>query len=188
MNLSKSFFCKASIHMNLCRMLNCRYFNLFTFFLQTFFGLPNWEKVDSSVKITLDQLHFLLFLAHFSLLYLWVSDKRGFFKGCNLYKPCLFNLLLTVADEMLIPCLLIDVDISVEELLLSLFMVVIILVSSFSEVFLFLPVFSWSWTSCVSWYLWIYIFTVSLEQWSSFAISLKLSIGPSLWRCRKMIS
>ena len=188
MNLSKSFFRKACIHMNLCRMLNCSSFNLFTFFSPDFLWFTKLREGWLICKYNLRPVTFLIVLAHFSLLCLCISDKRGFFKGCNLYKPCSFNLLLTVADEMLIFCLVINVDISVEEVLLSHFAVVIIVLSSFSEVFLFLPIFSWSWTSPVSWYPSIYIFTVSLEQWSSFAISLKLSFSPSLWRCKKMIS
>ena len=170
--------------MNLTECLTVGALIISPFILQTFFGLLNWVIVVSSVKITSEKSLFLLFFAHFNWLCWWVSDKRGLSKGFNLYKPCSFNRCLTVRDDILVSCLFTDIEISADELVLSLFALETILVSSLSEVCLFLPDFCWSWTSPVSWYRWIYVWTIFREQWSSIAIAVRLS----LWRCKKMIS
>ena len=142
------------------RMFDCRSLYNFTSLPPDFFGLPNWEKVASSVNITLDHSLFLLLLAHFSWLSWCLSDRRGLHKGCNFMKPCSFNLHLIVCGDKAVPCLFINVDISVDVLVLSLFAIVIISVSSLSEVFLFGPLPSWSWISPVSWYWLIHFWTV----------------------------
>src|SRR5579871_5222627 len=98
----------------------------------------------SSVKIILDQLVFLLALAHISLLNLYLSNSRGLTNGYNLYRYYLFNLILTVIKDILVPCLLIDIEILASILILCFFTIEIISRFSFSKIFLFLSLLSLS--------------------------------------------
>src|SRR5579871_1529835 len=95
----------------------------------------------SSVKIILDQLVFLLALAHISLLNLYLSNNRGLTNSYNLYRPCLFNLLLIVIKDILVLCLLIDIEISASILIIYFFTIEIISRFFLSEVFFFISSF-----------------------------------------------
>src|SRR5579871_3328096 len=104
----------------------------------------------SSVKIILDQLVFLLALAYISLLNLYLSNSRGLANSYNLYRFCLFNLLLIVINNILISSLLINIEISASILIFYFFTIGIISKFSLFKVFLFLSLLSLSFIFLVS--------------------------------------
>src|SRR5579871_1438203 len=104
----------------------------------------------SSVKIILDQLVFLLALAHISLLNLYLSNSKGLTNSYNLCRPYSYNLLLIVIKYILILYLLIDIEILASILIFCFFAIEIISRFFFSKVFLFLPLLSLSFISLVS--------------------------------------
>src|SRR5579871_2246322 len=115
--------------------------------------MPDIYKQGCSYLISKNNFRlvsFLLALANISLLSLYLSNNRGLTNSYNLYRLCLFNLLLIVIKDILVFCLLIDVEISASILILYFFTIEIISRSSFFEVFLFLPLSSSSFISLVS--------------------------------------